>query len=124
MANTYGNLTTRIPIQCLLMHMHVHENVSYTFRGYIDKKKSIVVLYRILYFINMLEEKVPKSSLTILMKFCNQRQRWENIKIFEGHMLIRILSITVLEIFCKTILKYKDIVKGITNPEEGFLRNH
>ena len=85
----------------------------------------------------------PKDSLDrsglakslILIHLCSQRpksawQFWWNLagkrtcrKIFEGEMLIRTLSTTLLQIFCKIILNSEVIVKSIIDPDDNFLRN-
>ena len=44
-------------------------------------------------------------------------------KIFQGEMSIRILSTTIFQIFCKIILNFKVIVKGIIDPDDNFQRN-
>ena len=41
----------------------------------------------------------------------------------EGEMLIRIVPTTLLQIFRKTILNYKDIVKSIIDPDDNFSKN-
>ena len=44
-------------------------------------------------------------------------------KIIHGEMSIRILSATLFQIFCKIILNFKEIVKGIIDPDDNFQRN-
>ena len=44
-------------------------------------------------------------------------------KIFHGKMLIKILSTTHFQIFCKIILNFKVIVKSIIYPDDNFRRN-
>ena len=41
-------------------------------------------------------------------------------KIFEGEMLIRTLPSTLLQIFCKIILNFKDFIKSIMDPGVNF----
>ena len=43
-------------------------------------------------------------------------------KIFHGEMSIRILSTTLLQIFCKKIPNFKVIVKSIIDPDDNFQR--
>ena len=58
---------------------------------------------------------VAKSSLTILMIFCRQKQIQ---KIFDEDMSIRTLPTTLLQIFCKISFNSKVIVKSIIDPDE------
>ena len=61
-----------------------------------------------------------KSSLAILMKSSRQRH---SKKTFDGEMLIRTLTTTLLQISCKNFLNSKVIVKNIIDPDNHFLGN-
>ena len=44
-------------------------------------------------------------------------------KIFEGEMLNRTQTTTLLEIFCKIILNFQNIVKSIKDPDDNFKKS-
>ena len=44
-------------------------------------------------------------------------------KIFQGEMIFRTLPTTLLQIFCKIIPNFKDIVKSIVDPDDDCWRN-
>ena len=60
-----------------------------------------------------------RSSLTILIIFGKPKSY---SKIFDGEMSVRTVPTTLLQIFCKTILTFKVIVKGIIDPDDNFWR--
>ena len=73
-----------------------------------------------LYCINPLTLTAAKSSLTIAMKFC-RKSKFK--KIFDGEISMRRLPTTLLQIFCKTILNFKVIVKNIIDPDDNVWSN-
>ena len=62
-----------------------------------------------------------KKGLTRLVIYISIKSKTG--KILEGDMFIRIQTITLPEIFCKTILNVKVIFKSITDPEEEIKMN-
>ena len=44
-------------------------------------------------------------------------------KTFDGEMSVRTSQTTLLQIFCKTILNFKVIVKSILDPDDNFKSN-
>ena len=68
--------------------------------------------------INSLMLAAAKSSLTILTKYCRQKHMWKKS---ERQMLFRTLPTTLHQIFCKSTLNSKAIVKSILDPDNDYL---
>ena len=59
-----------------------------------------------------------KSSLEFWVKFLKQTHGWENI--LKREMLIRTLSTTLFQMFCKIIHNFLGIVKSYVDPDNNF----
>ena len=68
-------------------------------------------------YFNLMMLSASKSSLTISLKSFKQNHNWK--KLFEGEMLLRALSTTLLQIFRKIFFNSKVIIKNIRNPDDN-----
>ena len=69
------------------------------------------------WFLNPLTLREAKGGLTMLVKSFRQRHNWTEI---EGEMLIRTLSTTLFQLFCKIVLNSKVIDINVKEPDDNF----